>query len=74
MTNHVRITRNGQEVDCYGPWLEDSNCVAIVCDQDGFPIGEEVYADGGANWTEVVEKLTAWAKRNGWTIAELQAC
>ena len=69
---NVKITRNGQEVDCYGEWREDSNAVVIGEDESG-EIFEEVYADGADNWTEAVEILTAWAKRKGYTILELQA-
>jgi hypothetical protein len=48
------ITRNGQTVNCYGPWQEDSNCSCIFEDEylDG------IWADGAANWTEAVEILT----------------
>ena len=66
----VTITRNGQTVDCFGEWREDSNCVCVFDDErlDG------VYCDGGANWTEVVEELTAHAARNRTELVELSAC
>lgn len=67
----VTITRNGQTVACYGTWdPESSNCSCVFDDEmlDGF------YCDGGKNWTEVVEKLTAYAKREGTELIELVAC
>lgn len=66
----VTITRNGQAVDCYGEWREDSNCSCVFEDE----CLDEIYADGGTNWEEVVEKLTAYAKRNNTVLVELQSC
>jgi hypothetical protein len=58
----------------------DSNCL-IVGDWASGTEMDEVWAGDGwphegmpANWTQVVEHLTAWAKRNGHTIYELSAC
>lgn len=66
----VTITRNGQTVDCYGEWREDSNC-SCVFDAEEY---DGIYADGGANWTEVVETLTAYANTQGIDLIELVAC
>ena len=63
------ITRNGQSVDCYGEWREDSNAMCVF-DDESF---DGAYADGAANWTEVVEKLTDYAKRNGTELIEMTA-
>ncbi len=68
--NTTVITRNGQRVECYGEWREDSNA-ACVFDDEGL---DGVYADGAQNWTEVVEVLTEYAKRNGTTLVECSAC
>lgn len=67
---HTTITRNGQKVDCYGEWKEDSNAFLIFDDEslDG------IYADGADNWTEVVEKMTDYAKRHGTILVECQEC
>ena len=64
------ITRNGQTVWCYGEWRWDSNAICVFGDEslDG------VWCDGAANWTEVVEELTAYAKSEGTTVEELSAC
>jgi len=66
----TEITRNGQTVQCYGEWREDSNCVCLFDDEtlDG------IYADGAESWIDAVEKLTAFALRMGTTLIELQAC
>lgn len=64
------ITRNGQEVWCYGEWLEDSNCSCVFADEEL----DGIWCDGAKNWTEVVEELTAYAKREGTTVEELSAC
>lgn len=64
------ITRNGQTVDCYGKWQEDSNCICVFADA----MLHAVYADGADNWADAVEKLTDYAKRNGTELLELIAC
>ena len=64
------ITRNGQTVHCYGTWEEDSNCLCVFDDEDL----DDIHCDGGANWTAVVEELTAYAARNGTELVELVAC
>lgn len=64
------ITRNGQTVHCYGTWKEDSNCSCVFDDEEL----DDIYCDGGANWTEVVEELTAYAAREGTELVELVAC
>ena len=68
--NTTIITRNGQRVECYGEWREDSNAACVFDDEslDG------VYADGAKSWTEVVEVMTEYAKRNGTTLVEASAC
>jgi len=64
------IVRNGQEVWCYGAWKKSSSCSCVFEDSsfDG------IYADGASSWTEAVEKLTAFAKKNGTVLEELVAC
>ena len=68
----ITITRNGQEVDCYGDFEETSN-VSIVCDNDRW---DGIYCndDGCTNWTEVVNVLTKWAASKGTEVVELGAC
>lgn len=64
------ITRNGQTVDCYGEWRDDSNASCVFDDEslDG------IWADGAGNWTEVVEELTTYARREGTELVELVVC
>lgn len=64
------ITRNGQEVYCYGEWREDSNASCIFEDEwlDG------IWAEGARTWTEAVEKVTAYAKRENTVLIEMIAC
>ena len=64
------ITRNGQAVDCYGEWREDSNAVFCVFDDENLDV---VWCDGAKNWSEAVETLTAYAKRMGTELVELSA-
>ena len=63
------ITRNGQVVECYGKWREDSNAHCVFDDEslDG------VWCEGANTWTEAVEKITAIAKRHHTTLIELTA-
>ena len=63
------ITRNGQTVDCYGEWQEDSNASCVFENE----MYDGVYCDGASNWTQVVEELTAYAKREGTEVIELTA-
>lgn len=69
MRRKVTITRNGQAVDCYGQWLEDSNASCVFDD----PSHDGAWADGANNWTEVVEEVTAYAKREGTVLIEMVA-
>lgn len=69
MSKTTVITRNGQKVHCYGEWREDSNASCVFADEDL----DGLWCDGAANWTEVVEKLTAYAKSEGTTLEELVA-
>ena len=64
------ITRNGQEVWCYGTWEWDSNA-DVVFEHEQF---DGVWCDGADNWTQVVEELTAYAKRMGTRVAQISAC
>jgi hypothetical protein len=64
------ITRNGQKVECYGKWEWDSNAECVF-ENEAYDC---VYAVGAQNWTEVVEVMTAYAKRNGTTLVECSAC
>lgn len=63
------ITRNGQTVECWGEWQEDSNAYATFENEalDG------TYCDGADSWTEVVEELTAYAARNNTILIQLEA-
>lgn len=70
MSNPTVITHNGQTVECWGKWEEDSNCYCVF-ENENYDRG---YYDGADNWTEVVEKMTAYAKRKGTILVELQAC
>jgi sugar phosphate isomerase/epimerase len=66
----ITITRNGQAVDCYGKWEEDSNADCVFEDEafDG------TWSDGADNWTEVVEELTKYAAKNGTVLIQMEAC
>ena len=66
----MTITRNGQAVECFGQWQEDSNAAAVFDNEEL----DGIWADGADNWTEVVEELTAYAQRNGTTLIELSTC
>ena len=69
--NKQTIERNGQAVECYGEWLEDSNAECIFDDEylDGF------YADGATSWEEAVEIVTAYAdSKNGASVIQMTAC
>lgn len=74
------ITKNSMQIDCYGQWCEDSNCLIVGDLADGseldeFWTGERSYnSQPCVNWTEVVTHLSAWAKDNGYMIYELTAC
>ncbi|MBD3853285.1 MAG: hypothetical protein IFJ96_00775 [Acidobacteria bacterium] len=67
----ITIIRNDQAVDCHGEWKWDSNAHCVFEDEnlDG------VWCDSeeGWGWAEVVEELTAYAKREGTTVIELSA-
>ncbi len=69
MNPTATITRNGQKVECYGKWEEDSNAMCIFLN----PALDGPWADGAKNWEEVVETLTAYAKEEGTVLIELQA-
>ena len=69
MVKTVTITRNGQSVECWGSWHDDSNA-ACTFDDESF---DGIWADGADNWTQVVEELTAYAKRHLTTLIELSA-
>ena len=69
MAKTITITRNGQSVECWGEWHDDSNA-ACTFDDESF---DGIWADGADNWTQVVEELTAYAKRNRTTLIELSA-
>lgn len=64
------ITRNDQEVYCYGEWREDSNALCIFEDEEL----DGIWAEGAANWTEAVEKVTAYAQRVGTSLIEMVSC
>ena len=64
------IVKNGQAVECYGEWLEDSNAECVFDNEylDG------VFADGANSWEEAVETVTAYAKSKGTTVIQMTAC
>jgi len=68
--NKQTIKRNGQAVECYGEWLEDSNAECVFDNEylDG------VFADGANSWEEAVETVTAYAKSKGTTAIQMTAC
>lgn len=68
----VTIKRNGQKVDCYGDLDGGQNNAYAVFD-DEFLDAPYCMDRGEQNWTEVVETLTAYAKRNDTELVELQA-
>ncbi|MBE2222791.1 MAG: hypothetical protein IAF02_14695 [Anaerolineae bacterium] len=70
MDQPIIITRNGQAVECWGQWEEDSNADCVFDDErlDG------TWCDGANNWTEVVEELTTYALRMGTKLIQLEAC
>ena len=65
----INVGNGHPPVDCFGEWREDSNAFCCFDNEDL----DGVYADGGANWTEVAKELAAYAQRNGTTLVELQA-
>ena len=66
------ITRNGQTVDCFGDIAGGfNNCYAVF--EDEWLDGPYCMNNGERNWTDVVETLTAYAKRNNSELVELQA-
>lgn len=84
MSDETIITRNGMEVHCYGEWDEYSNCFIAGEWNNGLEMDEFWAGDGWDEseegkeyptcWTDVVEHLTAWAKREGHTIYQLESC
>jgi len=68
--NKQTIEKNGQAVECYGEWLEDSNAECVFDNEylDG------VFADGANSWEEAVETVTAYAKSKGTTVIQMTAC
>ena len=68
--NKQTIVKNGQAVECYGEWHEDSNAECVFDNEylDG------VFADGANSWKEAVETVTAYAKSNGTTLIQMTAC
>jgi hypothetical protein len=64
------LYRNGQKVYCYGEWREDSNASCIFEDE----VFDGIWADGATCWTDAVEQVTAYAKRNGTILIEMVAC
>ena len=66
----IQITANGQTVDCYGKWEEDSN-VECVFEDERF---DGVWCEGADNWIQVVNILTQYAKKHGTILIQLEAC
>jgi len=68
--NKQTIKRNGQAVDCYGEWHEDSNAECVFDNEylDGF------FADGATSWEEAVEIVTAYAESKSTTLIQMTAC
>lgn len=57
-------------VDCYGEWLEDSNAACAFDDE----LFDDIWAEGADNWTEAANIVAAYAKRNGTTLIQMEAC
>ena len=68
--NKQTIEKNGQAVECYGEWLEDSNAECVFDNE--YLAG--VFADGANSWEEAVETVTAYAKSKGTTVIQMTAC
>lgn len=66
----IQIAGHGP-VDCYGTWDPESSNAACTF-EDEFLDG--IYADGGANWTEVARTLAEYAQRNGTVLLQLEEC
>ena len=74
-TQMKRVTikvKDHPPVECYGPWLDDSNASAVFDDE----WIDNIYCndDDCKNWTEVVTVLAAYAKRCNTTLVELSSC
>jgi len=63
-------TCNGQEVDCYGKWEEDSNAFCVF-ENPGL---DGIYADGATSWADAVKRLTSYAKRHNTKLIEMTSC
>ncbi len=67
------ITKNGQSVSCFGKWRKGSNAACVWSFADGY-VDTGYFADGADTWAEAVEKMTAYTKKIGATLDEMQAC
>jgi hypothetical protein len=67
------IKRNGMNVYCYGDYSRDNNVLIVGTDLDYDSEIETTMEDNSNcyNWTQVVEEVTAWGKRNNCEIDEL---
>ena len=67
------ITRNGQTVDAYGDYSKFDNVVIVGTNLNNDNEIENTMEDNSNcdNWTDVVEEVTAWAKRNNCKIEEV---
>lgn len=65
---HKTITRNGQQVECYGNFSQEDTLECVFEDElhDGY---FDTY--NCKNWTEAVEELSIYAKEHGTELLQL---
>lgn len=64
------ITCNGQTVECYGKFQQDSN-FEVIFDNENY---DGIFADSATSWVDAVDILTTYAERIGTTVIEMTAC
>ena len=69
----MKMTRNGQTVQCYGEMRPGQNCLVVGDYEDGTEL-EEFCCDTFEDWPTAVEALTLWANRIKAEIMEISAC
>ena len=67
---NVYVSSNGQVVECYGKFEDDSN-FDCVFDDEAF---NGTYCDGGSSWQAAVNKIAKYAQRNMTVLIQLEAC
>lgn len=68
--SEMKITKNGQTVDCYGEFHLNNNYLCTFEDEEC----DGVYADGAESWEEVVDKMTQYALEAETELVEMVAC